>query len=251
MKMKSTHLLALLLAALWSTTTLTAGEFHDDFDDNLLDPAWEISLTGVATGWDYSEAGTNLSVTDIGVTHYTSSWNSDWANVNLSQAIDPMDDFHFYFDFSWGASDVQAMEGVELALLAADESVVAMCRYADYWVQYAAERQAEIAGDLLRADGLLPLSGAAATELVRTGEDIEIYWDGELLHTGTSAASIEQVRLTFAASNYVGSLGTSYFGDAAVDRVSTIPEPGTIVLWSIGALGVFIHCWRSRKRRPH
>jgi hypothetical protein len=160
-----------------------------------------------------------------------------------------MSDFQFFFDFSWGAPDVQAMQQVELALLAADDSVVAMCRYADHWVQWAAERHAEIAGEYHAADGLLPLSGSASTELVRAGEDIEIYWDGELLHSGTSAASIEQVQLTFGRSNYSGSLGTSYFGDAAVDRVSTVPEPSTIVLWSVGALGVCVYCWRSRKRR--
>lgn len=249
--MKSTHLLALLLAALWSTANLQAGEFHDHFDDNLLDPAWDISFSGVATGdWDYVEAGTNLTVTDIGITGYTSSWSSDWANVALSQTIDPMDDFHFYFDFSWGSADVQAMQQVELALLAADDSVVAKCAYNDGWVQYAGVRRAEIGSDMYLGDTLLPLSGSASTELVRTGEDIEIYWDGELLHSGTGDTAIEKVQLMFSRSNYKGNLGTSYFGDAAVDRVSTIPEPATMILWLVGAMGLALHCWRSRKRRP-
>lgn len=75
---------------------------EDHFNNGTLDPAWSITFQD-ATGWDYTESGTNLTVTDIDPTVVNPSDGGTWARVILSQDFTPLTDFDVDFHISWEA----------------------------------------------------------------------------------------------------------------------------------------------------
>ena len=82
---------------------------YDDFDDGILDPAWSLVLSGLATGLAYSEIGTELIVTDVPA----SGVHTTWSTATLSQTIQPLDDFQAEMDISWDGTPIKT--GTQLA----------------------------------------------------------------------------------------------------------------------------------------
>lgn len=75
----------------------------DDFNDGVLDPAWNITKENVKS-WTYQEAGSKLTVSNI---VSTLSGQANWgAAVTLGRSFDPVGDFKIDFDFSWAKTNV-------------------------------------------------------------------------------------------------------------------------------------------------
>ena len=138
-------------------------------------------------------------------------------------------------------------------------------------------RQAFIIGDAPSADGKLELGKYAEGFLTSTGAMVDGQWNSiGITHDGTTLSlylngafdSSATVALNVAASGgcqgtlgglfeggqaFVGQLDEfAYFngtvlGGSAMAQLAGVPEPSTIVLLSIGLLGLLAYAWRKRK----
>ncbi len=230
---------SIVLVCLFASVA-SAALLHEDFDDGVLDPAWTVSFNADVDSWSYVESGTDLTVTAIDPkTWGTEPRDHPRPTVTLTRPVDPVGDFHVCFDLSWDSEgDVQAMEWAELLLLDGQGGLVASSGYLDAWVMYPGKLYSKIDGSSVVTGYPLPGAGSAAIELIRTGGDVEIRWNGSPIFSGTEGADVEQVALKFASFAYSGDLGTAFFGSIAVDRVSFIPEPATLSVLALGALAI-------------
>ncbi len=225
----------------------TGSILHEDFDDGVLDPAWTVTFNPDVDSWSYGESGTDLTVTAID----PQTWGTEPRDhprpaVTLARSVDPVGDFQVYFDLSWDSQDdVQAMQWAEVRLLDGQGGIVASCGYLDAWVLYPGKQYSKIGGSSLATGYPQPGASSAAVELIRTGEDVEILWNGSSIFSGTAHAAVEQVELKFTSFAYSGDLGTAFFGTIAVDRVSMIPEPAALSLLALGSLAII-----RRRRAP-
>jgi hypothetical protein len=187
----------------------------DHFDDGVLDPAWLINFQG-ATGWTYSESGTNLTVTDIAPAVVNSGNSQSWARVILSHSFTPLTDFHVKFDFSWDSGgNVRAMQVLDISLYDPDDHFVAACAYYDAWISKAGQKYAEMEDDYLLGSSLKH-AGTASIDISRLGSNTTISWNGSTLFSGVTSDPISKVLLTFMYYPY---RGISYFGTLPVDLV--------------------------------
>lgn len=215
-----------------ATTTV----IYDHFDDGVLDPAWSIEFNQ-ATGWSYTESGTTLNVTDVIGTE------PGWICVNLFQYIAPLSDFNIDFRFSWDSeSNLTAMQNVLVQAYNQTDKIME-AGYSDGWIASEGAKYGDIGGTFIdTGPDSMPASGTASVNINRTGNDIEIRWNGSLLLSGTNGDLIERVDLVF--SHYVYDEGgtTSVFGNEAIDFIkvegTTIPSPGALLLLAAGLVGL-------------
>lgn len=199
---------------------------YDDFNDGVLDPAWEITFEA-ALGWSYTESGTLLTATDITpevVSHGNGGPN---AIVKLSRSCIPIGDFHVEFDFSWDSEGkLQPMQKLILALY--DRNGEPICRggYNDAWVVHRGEKFTEVKEDTCRSGkDTLPLEGRGRLEIDRAGDEITLFWDGILIHSGNCNRAVRKVEISFWYYAYDGGGGDSFFGSEMVDLISVSGEP--------------------------
>jgi hypothetical protein len=214
--------------------TYQAYGVYDDFDDGVLDSAWQISYTN-ATGWTYQESGTNLTVS--GVTGTATGWNSVFLRQNLVTA----GDFKISCAMSWNSVHweedyqsfaVQVYSGGQLKIYNG---------YHDAWVLHRGQKAAKIEGSMYTSGwDTLPYTGSALVEIERKDGLVTASWDGNVLLSSASNVAVDQVGIEFASCQY-----DSYpFSSFSVDYFSAVPEPGTILLLGLGA-AVLV----SRRRR--
>jgi len=217
----------------------------DHFDDGILDPAWSISITQ-ATGWSYTEIGTNLNVTDIAAT------DSGWACVNLKQEFAPLTDFKIDFGFSWDSEGSDnAMQNVHVQAYTQDGTMIAYAGYSDGVFGDGAKFGKAGSAVIDEGPGYpMPGSGSAIININRTGSDIEILWDDALFLTGMGDDLIDRVDLVFSYRLCEEAGITSFFGSEAVDFINVegtiVPIPGAVML---GMLGLSVAGMKLRKRR--
>lgn len=223
---------------------------HDHFDDGTLDPAWSISFKKV-TAWSYRENGTFLNVTDMATT------GSGWASVNLTRYLTtPLSNFNIDFKFSWDSeSGLRAMQNVLVQAYAQDGTKITEAGYSDGWLGAEGAKYGLIGGALIdTGPNSVASPGSASVNIHRTGNVIEILWNGSLLISGIESNPVHRVDLVFSHHVNAEPGETSFFGTEAVDLVRVegtapaVPEPTTILLLSTGMAGLVGSRLRGKKR---
>ncbi len=203
---------------------LTALE--DDFDDEMLDPNWNITFSD-ATGWAYSESGTELTVTDISPLHTAHDVANPvpWAGIDLYRTFTPLSDFVANVDISWTAPNNGAMQWLRIYFYDTEGNIMAKCSYSDRHVGMIGGYYAD-AGDPIYylfsyfSGYIAPYSGSVSFRISRVDDYYEIFQNETLVVSNSaSIAPLGGVGLYFAYYSYDGSLGTSYFGSESIDRI--------------------------------
>lgn len=184
----------------------------DDFDDGVLDLSWSINYERVAS-WTYSESGTELNMSDI-----TLSPGENLGTVVLQQAIEPHGDFNVTYSFSWDSEQsLAATQGIYLQLQDNDDNALVWTGYQDDWPIFSGTIIAQI-GSNNYSSSSLPDTGNATITVSRVGQNISIFWDGNLILSGVDSRPVEVLEISFPHSIANGS--TSFFGNQAVDLIS-------------------------------
>ena len=211
----------IILTVFVLTVNVSAGViFSDDFDDGVLDNAWNVSFDNV-TGWTYTESGTELTVTDI--TMDPSITGIVPGAVTLSRNVGNLSDFTVDCGISWDAQGLDSRIEVLGIYLMSGGQEVAYIAYDDSWVQTTAEKEARIIDDpdyYHSGQGSLPYSGSAVLTITRSQGMIKFYWDGELIHSLYNDTLIDEVAIKFRRSSYYAST----FGTLSVDYIE-VSEP--------------------------
>jgi len=228
----------------------------DDFDNGVLSQNWAIGLPRNCHGWEYTESGTVLSVSDIWPDRVTTpELDAAWSIVSLSRSFEPIVDFEIDWDFAWDSEgDNRAMQKVRLRLYSGND-LVANCSYNDPWIAHSGQKDVRI-GPLedvfyKSGPGSMPHFGIASLDIVRLDDVMTISWDGEEILTGASTAPVDRVELSFWYWSETTAKGiSSFFGTEYVDLIvidaqpPELPEPGTLVMLMLGGLA-----WLGRARR--
>ncbi|MDX1964172.1 MAG: hypothetical protein SFX18_13545 [Pirellulales bacterium] len=255
-------LLVTATLTIFSIITLPAGAatvLEDHFNDGVLDPAWNVTLTN-ATGWTYSESGTTLSVTDIAPTVINSGNGGPIATVTLSRNIPPVSDFHIDFDFSWdsivpgGSNSVRAMQSVELRLFDSNGDTVGRAIMSDGWVVFSGSRYVGFGNTFTDTGmGSAPLADTASVDLDRSNNLVKADWDGSRFYTGVATNPVTSISLGFRYYAFNGAGGPSHLGTLNVDYVRiedmAVPEPSGLVFAGITVVSAI---WiLTRRRSPN
>lgn len=229
---------SLMVAVVLFATCQASAMVFDDFNDGLLDPAWNVVFDN-ATGWTYQESGTKLNVTAIGGTH---PGVDEWNTIRLQQNFIATGDFESKCAFSWDSEgSIQTMQNFFVTLYSEDESVASGCGYFDAWLARSGEKVARIGDDSYHSGwDTLPLAGDVEIIIKRTSNQMSVLWNNDVLLTGFSDVVIDKVELQFGGTTYPG----ANFGVLSVDYVNAVPEPATMLLFGIGSC-----CALSRRRR--
>jgi len=225
--MRNRNLFSLMAAVvLFITCQASAGVF-DHFNNGLLDPAWDVTFQN-ATGWSYTESGTNITVHDIAVP------NNGQAEVALNQNFLAAGDFQVKCGLSWDSESLPStLGGVGVRVYSGDQ-IAAQGGYTDYWTGSNGMKFARIEEPLYMYDGTsgLSYSGVAEITLKRTSGFVSVLWNDQVMLTGFSNSVVDKLSLIFGKDNYPG----GNFGTLSIDYVTAVPEPATLLLLGLGAV---------------
>ncbi len=193
---------------------------HDDFDDAVLDPAWEVNLQD-ALGWTYEESGTSITVANIEPEFINHTSGGPWAIVSLSQTFPALSDFHVDFELAWDCLGSNAAMQQHLIFLhdSNGEAVVGV-GFSDQWVGARACRYALIGSTTQCVANELPFSGSASVDIDRTGDLVTILWDEVAILSEGLSVHIAGVEIVFSFNAYDGPPTDSIFGTESVDLVT-------------------------------
>lgn len=202
------------------------GEVFDHFDDNELNPIWQISFSDTA-GWDYSESGTLLTVTDISSTVLNTGSGGTWGRVFLSQSAPALDNFEADFHFRWDSEgQIQAMQQLIIRIYDENEGLIAGGGYNDAWVSQAASKFGFAGGSSFNAGSdSLTLSGSAVIKITRENNFVRFYWDSQEMVSGTSFGKVGRVEIEFNHYAFDNGAWISFIGNESVDLISLRPLP--------------------------
>ena len=229
------NLFGLMAAVIFFATFQASADVFDHFNDGLLDPAWEITFEN-ATGWTYTESGTELVVDDIEM--ITGPPNG----VILKQDFLAPGNFKVKSALSWDSNDMSSvLQTIGVRVYSGDVLAV-QGGYTDPMLGGAGRRYARIEYPNYTYDGGYEgYSGTAEITLKRVDGFVSVLWNDQVMLTGYSDLAIDKVGLFFGGEY-------SYdFGALSVDYVSAVPtpEPATIVFLFIGSNYLLL----KRKRR--
>lgn len=223
----------ILIACVLAANVNAGVVFSDDFNDGVLDAEWNVSFDNV-TGWTYSEAGTELTVTDITLADGLGS--EEWGYVSLSKTLPDMENFSVEFAFSWDSAGVNsAMQNVFVSLLSED-SRFAFGGYHDAWRRVTGEQAAVIGinNEYVYHQGMdsLAHSGSGILSIERADGQIDIFWNDDKILSGADSSVLDEVQINFYKNNW----SSSTFGTLSVDYINVVPEPATVFMLGIGGI---------------
>lgn len=228
-------------AACLSLTCMANGAgLVDEFNDDTLDPAWNIAFVDDGGGWTYEETGGQLVVTDV-VDNVDDSVSNIWGRVRLTQdtaALIP-GDFTFETQFSWDSNNLHtAMQSVRIGVYDDVGAYIATAMHNDAWYTWSGGPYASTPGEFtFPGNNLAPLAGTSTATMQRVGDQINIDIAGTTIgHVGTSSAPIAGVFIEFSFYRY--DVGPSTFGSLSVDYVRLTPEPGSLALLTLSGLAM-------------
>lgn len=192
----------------------------DDFDDSTLDPAWNITFSGVATNWTFAEAGTDLTVTGI-----TNSTTNQWGTIDLERDVAPTQDFRLSIDLGWDSlgSNVPIQE-VYVEGLDSNGDRVVYAGFIDAWAAssggYAwAACPSGCSGS--ESQNTRPPAGSGAFVIERVSDQVLIKAGATTLFDATGDTSeITAIRLHFGHWKWSGAGGSPTFGSENIDLVT-------------------------------
>ncbi len=202
-----------ILIVACANSTLADSVF-DHFDDEMLDPAWQIIFDN-SLGWMYSEAGTLLTVTDIDIIDQSSA--PARSHVLLSQKFLAPADFTIKGTIAWDSGgNNSAMQGIFIRLRSGG-GIIVSAGYHDSAPAYRGEKAAIIGGAFFYS-GLnsLPLSGSANIRIERIADEVSIFWDDVLILNAVENRAIDEVAVIFRKNTYDS---RSTFGELAIDYI--------------------------------
>ena len=236
--MRTKNWFNLIAAGVFFITCPVSAVVYDHFDDGLLDPAWEVTFDN-ATGWIYTESGTNLDVAAIGETH---PGVDEWNSVFLKQDFFAPDNFEVKCALSWDSDEAYSAIQMLRVEVHSGGAVVARGNYHDGWITKNGEKEAWIGSDhYASGEDTLPFAGSAEITVKREQDLISIMWGNDVLITGLDDSVIDEVAIKFMGSSLTG----ASFGLLSVDYISAVPEPATIVFLFMGSNYLLLR----RKRR--
>lgn len=237
-----------LLVVVSATASLAGGSvLYDDFNDGGLDPAWSVSNV-TAGGHTGTEAGTNYTVSKI-------DW-ATWGANHIVQLTRPLDsalagDFQVDFDISWAMTEWRSIQGLQIKLLDASDSVIAATGMSDGWGSAGPGVWWKISeNEGHTGTSTLPLSGSGLFDIVRNDGTISITCNDNPVASGAAGGTVAKAQIEFSAHYYWTAQypnpadAESGFGAESVDLVNVVPEPTSLAVLAMGAAA----CLVRRKR---
>lgn len=200
--------------------------FEDHFTGVSLDPAWEESLHGFATGWTGSVHDSRLEVTDI-----ANSTFNDWARVRFEQPVAATGDFLASFQVAWDSGGSNSpIQYMLLELLDSDGQRIALAEIDDSW---AATSGNYVACDSTACNGTgqgsKPLAGAETFLLERIDGDLTITAGVTMLRSSTTlATAVTRVRVEvgfwrWSGGNFFGTISSDLVKLESLNTACTMP----------------------------
>jgi hypothetical protein len=233
-----------------ASTTYASSVVSDHFDDGSLGSDWQVSFTN-ANGWTHTESGTLLTVTDITSATHDSGAGGNYATATLSKSFSAISDFQVGLGFSWDSeNDNRAMQRVGVRLLDSVGDTVVSAFYSDAWLAARGEKTATIGHIENITDGSgsgfdsLAFAGNAVIDIVRTGEEIDVFWNSINILSGDNSSEVSGVALDYSFYSYIAA-GPSLYGSESIDfinidgtQVSNVPVPAAVWLFGSGLIGL-------------
>ncbi len=200
----------------------------EDFDTPSLDPRWEPAHENLRA-WTWRLEESRLTITALDPTAPPGP-NPSSAVARLRRTLEnPLGDFHVAARLGWDSHDApSAVQTADLWLIGPGGRGMVLVSYSDSWLQWEGARNAgvgysgEVGRDVVRVNSgydTLPPAGEADIVIARTGDRVNVWWDGHLLHTGISTDPLVGLFIRFTHTPYDVSWGKATFGEVWIDRI--------------------------------
>ena len=198
---------------------------EDHFNDGVLNPAWQIEDQTNVFEWLHEESGTELVTTELVPEVIADPSVSTY--LYLTRSFDPITDFRLDFDFSWDEEDtLTAMQSIFIALYDENGQEILVSGYYDAWISSYGSYYARLGSDIFNPRTPFPTAGNASLFVQRSDGNIDVYWDGKRIISGTNNQPVTKIAILFKHSAYDNGTVASTFGSESVDyiRLAGLPQ---------------------------
>ena len=221
-----------ILLSLFATPAGAMVVIDDHFNDGSLAPEWSVSFSN-ATGWDFVESGSDLTVSAISPATVNPGSGGNWSRVVLSQSLSSLTNFTLEADLAWTSGtqepgeNHEEMQAIAIWVEDSTDSILASVFVNDSWFGSTGAQFASAGSSTFASNpGSLPESGTASVVITRVDGTISVLWNGVTLATGSSSIPIAEVSIVFDYYPLNDGMGdVSLFGTESIDRISLSTPP--------------------------